>query len=190
MFREKARDAGAAVKELCEIWLPEGRFSDATEEEICKYGKLLENMCRNLIHFVSGGEKKRHFWHHPEELEGDFVRASQCSIFASQYRRSQSSDFNEELLEALPTKENCLQTSLADPKLSHCQRMTRVEPCHHTFMDWCKEQDCTSAQLAGWLLWLEHYPQQQATARLECKAFLGEVPEVQRTVTWNEAISF
>ncbi len=53
-FREKARNAGAAVKELCETLLPEGHLDDATEEEIRKYGKLLENMHRKLIHFIGG----------------------------------------------------------------------------------------------------------------------------------------
>ena len=115
-FREEARDAGATVEELGETLLPEGCLDSATKEEIYKNGKQnLEEHDQEADTLGRGRREGTLSAPSRAVARSDFVSTSQHSIFASQHQEIQSSNVSEELLEALPTKDYCLQKSLGDP---------------------------------------------------------------------------
>ena len=85
MLKEHESNVRQVAEEICEELVP----FDVSDEDVVKLDDRLERMKKasltmeKRIRHLQNHIKAKKFRHHPEQLEEDFVRSSQCSVFQS-----------------------------------------------------------------------------------------------------------
>ena len=127
------------------------KFVDTSKLVASRLSKLVQEM------------KKKNFRHHPSQLEEKALSASEYSFFDSQESQTSSLDmFADEMGANLPTEYNKRPLH----SLSRQSIRKRIKDERELFGNWCKDQKCSVAQLAGLFIHLEYYQKDRKVAQL------------------------
>jgi len=195
VIKKHQKNMQLAAEEICDELLPADFHDEETSAEVEKFDRTLSSL-RVSLGKLSAQDKVRKFRNNEAMLEETFVNSSQYSIFQSsqgstQARCSSLEDFDsQELLDSLPqsTQKEYKKRPLNDPSLSAESRRRRVKSYRDIFTEWCKENGCSIAELAGLFIHLDNYISDRDLAKLGWNLFTSNIDFSQPKATCLEAI--
>ena len=214
-FRDLLKECGKNLQLVAEAIVEENTGEDwqlhETTDMLSKHADTVERIRKKLWHLDSRW-KKREFRHNynPDET---VLNLSQFSYFGSQeeevnhvtivflflatYSSKQvqpSSQSSALSFSSGPQHQSTQQEEKEDPKpitdpsLSRDTRRRRVLKYRELSRQWCEEQQCSLAELAGLMVHLEYYPSNRALANIGWSLFSGALPSGPQHISVERGI--
>lgn len=196
-----------AANIIFEAMSPEERYDQETKSQIDKVTKVAGTV-KSRIAYIQQCNKDRKFKNEPSVLDEPYLDASQYSVF-DEKKHSQNLEvdplgleeesslgsFSQELIQSLTTHEGpkkMQKKPLTDSTLTNETLRRRVQEYRLKFREWASEQGCSMSELAGLILYLEHFNQDKDTSSIGCgcgwNLFRGKRSPDQTSMSLDEAL--